>query len=146
MIKAMRLHGRGSNAALAVLAVVGFSLILVGLFTDYKAIGFGGSIGGLVGYIVVLYLLIPFNAKRQYRQNRSLRHEISMSLSDQGIEFKSESGTSKLQWTDIHKWKYANGVFLLYITSNMFHVVPLTALPNETELLKLLNENIGPKK
>ena len=143
VVKAMQLHGRGTNKTLALLSIVGVALVLLGIFTDYKAVGFGGALGGLIGYFAVLYLLIPFNAKRQYKQHRALKNEIRMALSEHGIYFKSESGESKLQWGDIHKWKNGNGVYLLYITSNMFHMVPSRALSNENELLKLLSENVG---
>lgn len=67
-----------------------------------KAISFGGTIESLIGYFTVLYLLIPFNAKKQYKQHRALRNEISITLCEKSINFKSESGESKLQWHDIH--------------------------------------------
>lgn len=145
VVSAMQLHGRGTDRTLIALTIVGIVLVLVGAFTNYKAIAFGGAIGGLIGYFAVLCLLIPFKAKRQYKENRALRHEISMTLSDQGVNFKSESGESKLQWNDIHKWKEGKGIYLLYITSNMFHMVPSRALSNENELSKLLSENVGTK-
>lgn len=143
VVKAMQLHGRGTNKTLVILSIVGIALLLIGAFTNYKAIGFGGAVGGLIGYFAVLYLLIPFKAKRQYMQHRALKNEIHMALSEQGINFKSESGESKLQWSDIHKWKNGEGIYLLYITSNMFHIVPSRALSNENELSKLLGQNVG---
>jgi len=143
VVKAMQLHGRGTNKSLVALSIIGFILLLLGVFTDYKAIGFGGAIGGFIGYFAVLYLLIPFNAKRQYKQHRALRDEIHMTLSEQGIDFKSEFGESRLQWSDIHKWKNGKGMYLLYITSNMFHMVPSRALSAENELSELLNQNVG---
>ena len=145
VIRAMQLHGRGTDKTLIALSLVGIAFVLLGIFTDFKAIGFGGAIGGLIGYFAVLYLLIPFNAKRQYKQHRALKNEIHMALSDQGINFKSESGESKLQWSDIHKWKKGKSIYLLYITSNMFHMVPSRALSNENELSKSLIENVGPR-
>ena len=146
VVSAMQLNGRGSNQTLVALVLISVALVLVGIFTEHKAIGFGGAVGSFIGYFAVLLILIPFNAKRQYRQYRALRNEITMLLSEQGINFKSEYGESKLQWCDIHKWKYGKGIYLLYITSNMFHMVPSRALSNESELRKLLGEHIGPKK
>jgi len=81
---------------------------------------FGGAVGGLIGYFAVLFLLIPFNAKKQYRQHRALRNEITMLLVEQGIHFKSESGESKLQWPDIHKWKFREA---WWGTSHLLHQV-----------------------
>ena len=146
IVSAMQLNGRGSKNMLIVLVMVCVALVLVGIFTEYKLISFGSAIGSLVGYFLILFILIPFRAKRQYRQHRALRNETTMLLSEQGINFKSESGENKLQWCDIHKWGYGNGIYLLYITSNMFYIVPARALSNTSELNTLLEKNIGPKK
>ncbi len=146
VVNAMQLHGKGSNNTLFILIIIGIVLVLTGIFTEYRGLGFGGAIGGIIGYFSVLFLLIPFKAKKHYRQHKALRNEITMLLSEQGINFKSESGESKLQWSDVHKWKHGKGVYLLYITSNMFHMVPSRALSNEKDFSKLLSKHIGPKK
>ncbi len=146
VINAMQLHGRGSNKTLFILIIVGIALVFVGIFTEHKELGFGGAIGGGIGYFSVLFLLIPFKAKKHYRQHKTLRNEITMLLSEHGINFKSESGESKLHWSDVHKWKHGKDVYLLYITSDMFHMVPSRALTNEKDFCKLLSKYIGPKK
>ena len=48
VVKAMQLHGRGTNKTLALLSIVGFALVQLGIFTDYKAVGFGGHTGSQV--------------------------------------------------------------------------------------------------
>ena len=146
VVKAMQLHGRGANSTLAMLSIVGIVFVLLGIFTDYKTISFGGAAGGFISYFTVLLLIIPFNAKRQYKQNRALSSEMFMHLSEQGVNLKAETGESNLQWNDIHKWKYGKGIYLLYITNDMFHVIPSRALTNENELVNLLGECIGPRK
>ena len=145
VVNAMKLNGRGSNKTLVALIIIGLMLVLVGTFTEYKGLGFGGAVGGLIGYFSVMFVLIPFNAKKQYREHRALRTEITMLLLEQGIHFKNDSGESKLQWSDIRKWKYGKGIYLLYITSNIFHTVPSRALSNENEFSNLLGERVGPR-
>lgn len=145
-VKAMQLHGRGARSTLIFLCVIGIILILVAIFTEYKIIFIGSVVGGVSGYFFVLFCLIPFKAKKQYKQNRALRNEISMKVTEQGVKFESESGESKLKWSDIHKWKSSGGIYLLYITSNMFHIVPSRVLQNEERLEIFLNDNIGRKK
>ena len=146
VIKAMQLHGKGSRKNLVILALTGTLLFAIGFSTGHRVLSIGGLIGGISGYYCVLFLLIPFNAKKQYRQNRAVRNEISMQMEEQGITFKSESGESRLQWRDIHKWKFTPGVYILYITNNMFHIVPAKALPNEQLFSGSLTEHIGPAK
>lgn len=146
VINAMQVHGRSSQRARAALCVAGIALVLLSALTHYTLIGFGGVVGGLIGYIAVLYLLIPFKARKHYRQYRALREKISMTLTEQGIAFRSEAGESRLHWNDIHQWKNGNGLFLLYVTSNMFHMVPSRALADENALSGILYEHIGPPK
>lgn len=145
-VKAMQLHGRGSKSTLIILCVIGIILVLTAVFTDHKVIAVSTLVGGVLGYSFVLFGLIPFKAKKQYKQNRALRNEITMEMTDKGVNFKSESGESKLKWIDIHKWKSSGGIYLLYITSNMFHMVPSRVLQNEEILKMFLKNNVGRKK
>lgn len=145
VVKAMQLHGRGANSTLMGLTLGAISLVLLGVFTEYEAMGFGGAIGGVIGYFTLLLLVIPFNAKKQYQQNRALRSEIIMCLSKYEIEFKGGTGESKLKWSDIHKWRQSKDIYLLYITSNMFHIIPSRVLGNNAEFNKLLVKQIGPR-
>lgn len=145
VVKAMQLHGRGSNMTLTVLVMIGVALSLVALLTKYKALGVVAVSGGVIGYLSVQYILAPIRAKKQYRQSRALRNEITMSLAAHGIDFTSESGESRLKWSDIHRWKFGSGVYLLYITSSMFHIVPEKAISNKNEFNDLLNANVGAK-
>jgi hypothetical protein len=97
-------------------------------------------------YFAVLLLLVPFTAKKQFKQNPTLRNEISMVLSEQGVKFKSDSAESKLKWNEILKWKFAHGIYLLYITKIVFYIVPSRALSDENELLSMLIKHVGPVK
>lgn len=146
IVKAMQLHGRGAKSTLIILSVIGIILVLIAVLTDHKIIAIATLVGGVLGYFIVLLGFIPFNAKKQYKQNRAMRNEITMEMSDQGINFKSESGESKLKWNDIHQWKSSGGIYLLYITSNMFQMIPSRALESEEGLEAFLNKNVGRKK
>lgn len=146
VVKAMQLHGRGSKNALIILCVIGIILILIAVFTDHKAIAIAAIVGGILGGSFVFFGLTPFKAKKQYKENRALKNKITVEMIDQGVNFKSESGESRLKWSDIHKWKSSKGIYLMYITSNIFYIVPSRALKSEESLEALLNKNVGSKK
>lgn len=147
LINAMQLSRKGSYKARIILFIVStVLLILISIFTKYSEIGIYAFVGGLIGYFISIFLIIPYSAKKQYRQRRGLRNNINMNFSEQGINFKSEHGESIWQWRDIHKWKYSKSIFLLYISSNMFHIVPSRVLHDETEFKKLLNKHIGSRE
>jgi hypothetical protein len=145
-VVAMQLNGRGSKSTLIILLLIGTALVLLGLFTGHEVIYFGAVISGIVVYFAVLLLLVPFTAKKQFKQNPTLRNEISMELSELGVNFKSDSAESNLQWNEILKWKFAHGIYLLYITKNVFYIVPSRALSDETALVSVLSKHVGPVK
>jgi len=146
LVKAMQVHGKGTKRTRVVLALVFFGLVLLGAFTQFTVLCLGAAVGGTIGYFSVLFLVIPFNARKQYNQNRGLRSEMTAQISEDVVYFKAHTGESKLQWNDIHKWKYGGGMYLLYITSNMFHMVPTRAVENKNELDQLLSRSVGPNK
>lgn len=91
VVSAMQQHSRGSDLTIIIMVTIAVSLLLVGIFTEYNVMAFA-AIGGVIGYFLVLLLVIPFNAKKQYKQHRALRNEITMLLSEQGINCKSDYG------------------------------------------------------
>jgi hypothetical protein len=97
-------------------------------------------------YFAVLLLLVPFTAKKQFEQNTTLKNEISMELTEQGVTLKSGPAETELLWSKIHKWKFDHGIYLLYVTKNIFYIVPSRALTDETALATMLNNHVGPKK
>jgi hypothetical protein len=146
VIKAMKFHGRGSNKMLIFLTLAALFLLFVGFFTEHKVAGFVGFVGEVVGYFSVLLLLIPAKAKKQYKQNKVLRNSIKLTIREDGVSFKNELGESTLQWSDIQKWKYSGEIYLLYISNNMFHIVPSKSLSSECDFSKILSEHIGQKR
>lgn len=146
LISALKIHSRGSKNALIVMSIILVILLLIGIFTEYKAVSFGAVIGGVLTYILILTVILPFNAKKQFKQNRGLRDETTMQSHSEGINFKSEMGESKLQWQDIHQWKFSQHVFLLYITSALFYVVPERAINDKEAFESVLTTHIGNKK
>ena len=146
VIKAMQLHCKGTRRIYKAASILGGCLLLIGYFTEYKTFGYGSVVGGLLGYFSVLFLFIPINASRRFDIHRTLNAEISFSMSEQGIRFKSEVGENKLQWADIRKWRYGKGMYLFYINNSMFHMIPSRVLSDDSELCYFLNKYAGPQK
>jgi len=146
VVSAMQLHGRGSKLTLISMGCAEIALVLLGVFTEYKTLGFGGAIGGFLGFLVTQLIIVPLKAKKQYQQLRTLRSEMTVKLSDNEISIEVETGESKLSWSDIHKWKFGSDVYLLYVTSNMFYMIPSRAVDDESVLVNLLLQRVGPKK
>src|ERR1700754_1842440 len=80
---------------------------------------------GALGYMAFsVFILIPRNVRRSYSQRKDLHHEISMVITNAGIESHTERGNSMKPWSDYLKWKEGKSVFLLYLSDQMFQMVP----------------------
>lgn len=147
-IEAMQLHGQGRKITRIILVIMGIILVFIGILTPFKLISFLSVVGGIAGYFITLKVIIPFRAKRQFRELKALQNEITINLSDSGLVFSSDSGESRLKWSDINRWKYNKNICLVYITSNMFHIIPFNVVTENSVLQKLyelLREHVGPE-
>jgi hypothetical protein len=74
------------------------------------------------------FLLLPRRARKLFRQQRTLHHEMSFSWSDGGSEWRRGSSVTDTPWADYHRWMETPETFLLYVNDILFHFVPKRAL------------------
>ena len=145
-ISAMTIHNRGSNLTQLWLVIAGIILLLISTFTNYVFIPLGIALVGCLAYFAYINLVIPYIAKKRFKQNKALREKTLLVLTEQGITLKNQSVENKLQWQDIQNWKCDKGVYLLYITNHFFHTIPVKALPDQVLFDKLLLQHVGKMK
>lgn|GEM_PF-6125218 len=143
VIEAMKIHGWGTKKTKIILLVSFIALLGLGFMSDDKVFGFSAAVGGLGGYLLALFWVIPSKAKKQYKQNRGLRNEMAIALSETGIEVVLELGNNKFLWSDIHRWVHSKGIYLLYNTSNTFYIIPSRAVTDEVAFTQLLEQHLG---
>ncbi len=145
VVKAMQLNSQFSKTILVIFVAVALAL----LFLEWT-IGFAGLIyyvlgGAIIGACTVLYLMVPWSAKKQYLNDPYYAHEISLNLSESGLELKSHDWEAPLKWSDLQQWKHGKGMYLLYIDSNVFYMVPERALPDSELFAAQITTHLGPK-
>lgn len=145
VVKAMQLNSQFSKKSLALFAAIAFALLLLGSMSNLASLFYSGVVGGVIGACVVFYLLVPWAAKRQYKTDPYYAHEISLSVSEHGLEFKSHDWESELKWSDIQRWKHSKGMYLLYVARNRFYMVPERSLPDPSQLSTQLTTHLGQK-
>lgn len=94
----------------------------------------------------IFFLYMPFKAKQNFRQNKALNESITMEVGDKGLFFKRVNAEGLVPWSHIMKWKSNKKLCLLYITKNMFHVVPSHLFASQDEFqmfLKMLESHLG---
>ncbi len=76
-----------------------------------------------VAAITVLFW-VPYKCRRAYEQRKDLHRECTFTPSDEGLSFKSVDVEGKKAWSDYLKWKEGKSVFLLYMSDNLYQLVP----------------------
>ena len=63
--------------------------------------------------------------------NKAMQRGQQLSWSDEGLVLASEQGSTRIDWPDLIKWKEGDGVILLYLTDQLYIVIPRRCFPNE---------------
>jgi hypothetical protein len=91
----------------------------------------------LVGSLVVIVafgLWLPYRTVRTYGQRKGMQRQLRMVPTEAGLVGENETGQATVPWTDFLKWKEGNGAFLLYISDDMFHIVPKRFFQSATDI------------
>lgn len=102
-----------------------------------------GYLGGWYGWY------LPWRARRSFREQKAAGSEFSVETSPEGITFASSYGSGTIPWDHILRWREGGRVFLLYISSTLFQVIPkrlFAGAEQEAEFRDLLRERVGPPK
>jgi hypothetical protein len=78
----------------------------------------------LVYLALLFFVWFPRKVRRSYSQRKDFKHEISMVVTSDSLEMRTEQGYSVKPLTDYLKWKEGKNVFLLYLSDHLFHIVP----------------------
>jgi len=70
------------------------------------------------------FIWTPRKIRQSYCQRKDLHHDISMVVTNAGVASHTERGNSMKPWSDYLKWKEGKSVFLLYLSDQMFQMVP----------------------
>jgi hypothetical protein len=115
--------------------------------TGYSAVRLirdGGSpsflliMGGLAVYLAGYFLvLLPWRARRIFRQQKSLQHPFRMIVDASGLSVSNEFGQAVVPWDHVRKWKENRQLFLVYHSDVLFHMIPKHCLRDPEEAIAL---------
>jgi hypothetical protein len=98
-----------------------------------------GALAGLlaIGAILTMrWLLLPGQALRSFRQNRTTHSEYTYAWTDEGISWESAASSARIPWRDLYRWGEGRSAFLFAVSERGVHFVPHRAL-TETEAADL---------
>lgn len=93
----------------------------------------------LVG--VFRFFILPAQYRRIFEQTKELSLPFDCDITQQAIIFRNESGTSTLPWLEAVQYRADKHTYLIYNTSNSFHILPLRLFRDEVAL-NLLKERL----
>ena len=78
--------------------------------------------GSLICFAVYFLVVTPWQATRQFKQNRFLAHAAEFRIDETGLHVRSDLGASDIPWDHLHKWKENKRLILLYPTDAMYYL------------------------
>lgn len=95
-----------------------------------------GAAGGLAVLVVLLsvqwFVLLPWQARKVYRESASLREEAALQVDEDGFFITQESGTMRGRWGDMVKWDETSDLLAIYPNRLMATLLPKRELAGET--------------
>ena len=126
--------------ALLLLALAIFGPIII------KAGAIGGLIGGLTVGLTIRYIVTPTLSRRHYRKYKAIHDEFEIELFEDGVHMASPSGSGKVIWSNIFKWRQNERYILIYPMPRLYYIVPKSLESNGFNislLTKQLTQNVG---
>jgi hypothetical protein len=85
--------------------------------------------------ISINYLYIPYQIKKLFMQNKGGQLPFVMEIEEKTINIRNEMSNSTRLFSDYIKWKEDEKIITLYISDNMFTMIPKRFLSDEQILL-----------
>lgn len=147
-VNSIKLAAMASRKQLVLLSAGGLGLVLLSVFgTDsLKPIGYCGLFFGMLGYFITLYLISPWQAKRHYRNYKSIQKPIKIELVDGGFTITADNGQGNAKWDNLLKWREGKEYILVYLAPKLFYMIPkrIEELGFDMEgFRRLLREKLG---
>lgn len=106
------------------------------------------GLGGLAAGVIALVLIHRINlwylrryGRRNFAQQRSLADTHIFSWNAAGFETRSDRGSQKLDWSDLHRWWEDDRLLMLYLAERLYIAVPKRAL--SAEQINALREHLS---
>ena len=124
-------------------------LVACGVFLIAMAGRWWGALFALLGVLEACNLLpaAVVRAILEFRANPKFREEYQLTLTREGLRFKTASIESTLKWTHYSDFFETDKAFILVYGKRMYTVIPKRALEGDTqlsEIRQLLSTSIGP--
>lgn len=104
----------------------------------------GPLIGAGVAWLVILVAAPHLSARRQFRNTPSAHDQMTIEVSDSGLQIRSVHADSKVAWSAYMAWGEYKSVFVILPQPRIYVPIPKRAFTAEqlVEFRELLGRNI----
>lgn len=89
------------------------------------------SFAPILVLLLLPFLIVPWQARRMFRQQRSLQGELTFSWSDGGLHVVSEYGTFEIPWDHFVRSAESKTMFVLLESDRLYRPVPKRVLTTQ---------------
>ncbi|WP_158013913.1 YcxB family protein [Sphingomonas sanxanigenens] len=140
VVAASRAHFRLQLTNPVFLIVFGLMILILGagIIIELAAGRLDLFLSGALAFIVLMLALlwfwtVPRTARRAFRQQAGLRYPTSYEWDEAQFRVRSQAGESRLSWDDIFAWHATPDMILIYLSGNLYHLVPARVFPSADE-------------
>jgi len=135
-------HSGSSGRITRIIGAIILVCALASLSTHHYA---QASIGIVLGIVFIFGLRI--STSLAFKREASLKLKTTIVASEEGFETVNSRGKSTLNWSAFTRFTETRNIFMLYVQSRMFHLIPKRALsPEDVDRLReLLKRHISTK-
>lgn len=125
---------RGYRGVLLHLSAKRLRLIVPMLaFFGFAALGGGfnsqayGLLAALAAVLITVWGYISWSVSSP--RSAPLYEPVAYEFSETGIVMAGEEGASSLEWSEVRRWAFAAGHYLLYVTGASYMLIPIEGVP-----------------
>lgn len=91
---------------------------------------------------------VPARARKNFWQQKMLQEPYEAIITDEMFEAVSNFGTSRIPWTEFHKYKVGKDMILVYQSDRLYHMFMKRWFTDEefTSFQGILRDQLGPQK
>jgi hypothetical protein len=77
--------------------------------------------------LLMRYWIYPFYARRNFRQQKALSEEMSLSWTDKEFLYTTGKSRTEMLFANLHGYRASGEVILLYLSDAIYYVIPVDA-------------------
>jgi hypothetical protein len=79
---------------------------------------------------------LPYKCRKAYRQRKDLQRECEFVADGSTLKLETLGGSMNKPWSDYLKWKEGKAAFLVYMSDNVYHLLPKRCFESEADIGK----------